>query len=149
MSAEPVLTLEKASAIVAPIYEALNEPAKADVKSLVKQSTSLDFMSCATEGDCIGRESAITRFKVLGRIIPDLHWAIREIQVAGDVSSVAKRRALRCCPSSVFSPRGRASKLCRSTYISSKMARSRERITSKAGQSRSVNLAANKSPGLA
>ena len=84
MSAEPVLTLEKASAIVAPIYEALNEPAKADVKSLVKQSTSLDFMSCATEGDCIGRESAITRFKVLGRIIPDLHWAIREIQVAGD-----------------------------------------------------------------
>ncbi|MCV3205596.1 ester cyclase [Mesorhizobium sp. YC-39] len=78
------LSLDQARAIVAPLYEALNEPAKKDVESLLTKTTSPDFRSCTGEDNCVDRDTAIAGFKALGEIVPDLQWAVRDILVAGD-----------------------------------------------------------------
>jgi predicted ester cyclase len=78
------LSVDQARAIVAPLYEALNEPSKKDVESLLTRSTSPDFKSCGGEDNCVDRDAAIKGFKTLGAIVPDLHWAIHDVLVAGD-----------------------------------------------------------------
>ena len=76
------LTQETARAIVMPLYEALNEPSKKDVKALLEQATTSDFLSCGNEGECVGRDAVIARFTALGQTVPDLRWTIKEIWVA-------------------------------------------------------------------
>jgi predicted ester cyclase len=77
------LTPDTARAIVAPLYEALNEPGRKDVKALLEQATTQDFLSCGNEGECVGRDAVITRFAALGKTVPNLRWAIKEVWVAG------------------------------------------------------------------
>lgn len=78
------LTKAEARAIVAPLYEALNEPARKDVAALLAQATNPDYRSCSTETDCLDRETLASQFKVFGAIIPDLHWKIVDLWVSGD-----------------------------------------------------------------
>ena len=78
------LTSAQARAIVAPLYEALNEPAKKDVVALLAQATSPDYRSCSTNQDCLNREQLAAQFKYFGTVIPDLHWRIVDIWTAGN-----------------------------------------------------------------
>jgi len=78
------LTKEQARAIVAPLYEALNEPAKKDVKALLAEATNPDYRSCSTLTDCLNRDALADVFEMMGRIIPDLKWRIEDIWVTGD-----------------------------------------------------------------
>ena len=73
------LTVEKARAIVAPLYEALNEPTKKDVPALLANATNPDYQSCSTNSDCLSRDQLAVVFTALGKIIPDLKWAIKDI----------------------------------------------------------------------
>jgi ketosteroid isomerase-like protein len=74
----------QARAIVAPLYDALNEPAKKDIAALLAQTTSADFLSFATEDECVGRDAVVARFTNLGKVVSDLRWTIKQIWVSGD-----------------------------------------------------------------
>jgi predicted ester cyclase len=78
------LTVEQARAIVAPLYEALNEPAKKDVPALLANATNPDYQSCSTNSDCLSRDQLAEVFTTLGKIIPDLHWTIKDIWTSGN-----------------------------------------------------------------
>jgi len=80
----PSLTVEQARAIVAPLYEALNEPTKKDVPALLANATNPDYQSCSTNLDCLSRDQLAGVFTALGKIIPDLHWAIKDIWTSGN-----------------------------------------------------------------
>jgi predicted ester cyclase len=78
------LTPDRARIIVAPLYEALNEPSKKDVTSLLKEATTADYQSCSSNDECIDRVRVAAGFKYLGEVIPDLHWTIKEVLTSGD-----------------------------------------------------------------
>ncbi len=78
------LALEKAREIVAPLYDALNEPGKKDVKALLAKAAHPDYKSYSTNEDWLTREKLADVFKMLGSIIPDLRWTIKDIQTFGD-----------------------------------------------------------------
>jgi predicted ester cyclase len=86
------LTVEQARAIVAPLYEALNEPTKKDVPALLAEAANSDYRSCSTNSDCLSRDQlglSVTRptgrvFTGLGKIIPNLHWTIKDIWTSGN-----------------------------------------------------------------
>lgn len=80
----PSLTVEQARAIVAPLYEALNEPTKKDVPALLANATNPDYQSCSTNSDCLSRDQLARVFTALGKIIPDLHWTIKDIWTSGN-----------------------------------------------------------------
>ena len=80
----PSLTVEQARAIVAPLYEALNEPTKKDVPALLANATNPDYQSCSTNLDCLSRDQLAGVFTALGKIIPDLHWTIKDIWTSGN-----------------------------------------------------------------
>ena len=80
----PSLTVEQARAIVAPLYEALNEPAKKDVPALLAEAANPDYQSCSTNSDCLSRDQLAVVFMNLGKIIPDLHWTIKDIWTSGN-----------------------------------------------------------------
>lgn len=80
----PELTKEQARSIVAPLYEALNEPTKKDVSALLDQATNPDYRSCSTLTDCLDRESLGNVFKIMGKMVPNLKWEIMEVWVAED-----------------------------------------------------------------
>jgi predicted ester cyclase len=80
----PSLTVEQARAIVAPLYEALNEPTKKDVPALLANATNPDYQSCSTNSDCLSRDQLAGVFTALGNIIPDLHWTIKDIWTSGN-----------------------------------------------------------------
>jgi predicted ester cyclase len=80
----PSLTTEQASAIVAPLYEALNEPTKKDVSALLAKAANPDYRSCSTNTDCLSRDQLAGVFTGLGKIIPDLHWTIKDIWTSGN-----------------------------------------------------------------
>jgi predicted ester cyclase len=85
-SGSPVqsLTLEQARGIVAPLYDALNEPLKKDVPRLLAQAANPDYRSCSTNQDCIGRDQLAEQFKFFGTMIPDLHWTVMDVWTSGD-----------------------------------------------------------------
>jgi predicted ester cyclase len=83
MEVQMQLTPETAHSIVTPLYEALNEPGKKNIKALLEQATTPDFLSCGNEGECVGRDAVVAHFTALGQTIPDLHWTIKQIWVAG------------------------------------------------------------------
>jgi predicted SnoaL-like aldol condensation-catalyzing enzyme len=78
------LTIERARMIVAPFYDALNEPAKKDVNALLAKSAHPDYRSYHTNEEWLGREQLAGIFTNMGVIIPDLRWEIKDIQVIGD-----------------------------------------------------------------
>lgn len=78
------LTTAKARAIVAPLYEALNEPTKKDVPALLARATNPDYRSCSTNTACLNRDQLAVQFKAFGTLIPNLHWTIRDVWVSGD-----------------------------------------------------------------
>ena len=80
----PSLTVEQARRIVAPLYEALNEPTKKDVPALLANATNPDYQSCSTNSDCLSRDQLAGVFTALGKIIPDLHWTIKDIWTSGN-----------------------------------------------------------------
>jgi len=83
-SMQPSLTVEQARRIVAPLYEALNEPTKKDVPALLANAANPDYKSCSTNSDCLSRDQLAGVFTTLGKIIPDLHWTIKEIWTSGN-----------------------------------------------------------------
>lgn len=78
------LTKEQARAIVAPLYEALNEPQKKDVSVMLAQATNLDYRSCSTLTDCRDRERLAEVFKAMGKMVPNLRWTIQDVWVIED-----------------------------------------------------------------
>ncbi|MES3100577.1 ester cyclase [Sphingomonas faeni] len=78
------LTEAAARAIVAPLYDALNEPSKKDVPALLAKATNPDYRSCSTNDECLNREQLAGAFKYFGGVIPDLRWSIKELWVSGD-----------------------------------------------------------------
>jgi len=80
----PSLTVEQARGIVAPLYEALNEPTEKDVPALLANATNPDYRSCSTNSDCLSRDQLAEVFTALGKIIPDLNWTIKDIWTSGN-----------------------------------------------------------------
>ena len=78
------LTTERARMIVAPLYDALNEPAKKDVAALLAKAAHSDYRSYHTNEEWLSREQLADIFKNMGVIIPDLRWEIKDIRVIGD-----------------------------------------------------------------
>jgi predicted ester cyclase len=78
------LTVEEARTIVAPLYDALNEPSKKNVAALLAKATDPDYRSYSTNEDWLTRNELADVFKTLGSIIPDLRWTIEDIQAFGD-----------------------------------------------------------------
>ena len=78
------LTMRQARAIVAPLYEALNEPAKKDVAALLAQAANPDYRSCSTLTDCLDRDGLAKVFKMMGKMVPDLSWRIHDVSVTDD-----------------------------------------------------------------
>ncbi len=78
------LTPESARTIVAPLYEALNEPAKKDVAALLARATNPDYRSYSTNEEWLTRDQLAEVFKTLGKAVPDLRWTIKDIRTFGD-----------------------------------------------------------------
>jgi predicted SnoaL-like aldol condensation-catalyzing enzyme/predicted ester cyclase len=78
------LTVEEARAIVAPLYDALNEPGKKDVAALLAKATNPDYRSYSTNENWLTRDQLADIFKMLGSAVPDLRWTIEDIQTFGD-----------------------------------------------------------------
>lgn len=83
-TAEPELTVERATAIVAPLYDALNQPQKKDVRALLAQAAHADYRSYSTNEDWLSREQLADVFKQIGASVPDLAWTVKDLMVTGD-----------------------------------------------------------------
>jgi predicted ester cyclase len=82
--AQTALTADEARAVVAPLYDALNQPAKKDVAMLLEKAASPTWQSCGANEQCAPRERVIAGIKSRGETIPDLKWEIKELIVAGN-----------------------------------------------------------------
>jgi predicted SnoaL-like aldol condensation-catalyzing enzyme/predicted ester cyclase len=82
--ADAPLTPERARAIVAPLYDALNQPAKKDVVALLAGATNPDYQSYSTNDDWLDRNQLADAFKMIGAAVPDLRWSIKDTLVSGD-----------------------------------------------------------------
>ena len=78
------LTVEKARRIVAPLYEALNQPQKKDVRALLAQACHHDYRSYSTNEEWLSRDALADVFKHIGASVPDLSWTVKDILVSGD-----------------------------------------------------------------
>ncbi len=76
--------MEEARRIVAPLYEALNQPGKKDVSSLLAEAANPDYRSYHTNEDWLTRDQLAEVFKTIGAAVPDLPWVIKDIQTFGD-----------------------------------------------------------------
>jgi predicted SnoaL-like aldol condensation-catalyzing enzyme len=84
-SAEPAaLTVAEARRIVAPLYDALNQPARKDIPALLALAAHPDYRSYHTNEEYLTRDQLATVFQGMGSTVPDLHWEIKDIQVLGD-----------------------------------------------------------------
>lgn len=83
-SAQSSLTLERASAIVSPFYDAINAPTPDETTSLVKKATSTDWISCDAPEDCRGQKETIAVFSQLRKSVPNLKWQRKDMLVSGD-----------------------------------------------------------------
>ena len=82
--AHTALTVEAAKTIVAPLYDALNQPHKKDVAALLTQACHADYRSYSTNDESLSRDQLAEVFKQMGSVIPDLKWTIEDIFVVGD-----------------------------------------------------------------
>src|SRR6185295_4436529 len=83
-TAQAELTVERASKIVAPLYEALNQPHRKDVEALLAQACHADYKSYSTNEDWLSRDALAEVFKQVGASVPDLAWSVTDIMVSGD-----------------------------------------------------------------
>ena len=83
-AAASTLTTEQARMIVAPLYDALNQPATKDVAALLAKATNPDYRSHHTNDDWLTRDQLAEVFKGIGSSVPDLRWTIEDIQTFGD-----------------------------------------------------------------
>jgi predicted SnoaL-like aldol condensation-catalyzing enzyme/ketosteroid isomerase-like protein len=81
---QPALTVEDARKIVAPLYDALNQPARKDVSALLAEAANPDYRSHHTNEEFLTRDQLAEVFKGMGATVPDLRWEIKDIQVFGD-----------------------------------------------------------------
>jgi predicted SnoaL-like aldol condensation-catalyzing enzyme/predicted ester cyclase len=82
------LTIEDARRIVAPLYEALNEPSQKDVTALLAKATNPDYRSYSTNEDWLTRDQLAGVFNMIGAAVPDLRWTIEDIQTFRDQIAV-------------------------------------------------------------
>ncbi len=78
------LTVETAKRIVAPLYDALNQPQMKDTHALLAQACHADYKSFSTNEEWLGRDQLADVFKQIGSSIPDLSWSIKDIWTSGD-----------------------------------------------------------------
>jgi predicted SnoaL-like aldol condensation-catalyzing enzyme/predicted ester cyclase len=78
------LTVEQARTIVAPLYDALNQPARKDVAALLAKAANPDYRSYHTNEDWLSRDQLTDVFKMIGAAVPDLRWTIEDVQAYGD-----------------------------------------------------------------
>jgi predicted ester cyclase len=78
------VTIEQARVILAPFYDALNQPAKKDVSALLAKAVHPDYKSYHTNEEWLTRDQLAEIFKNMGVIIPDLKWAIKDLLTIGD-----------------------------------------------------------------
>ena len=71
-------------ALVAPFYEALNQPVTKDMAGLVRDATSTNWRSFSGETMSKGQEEFIQQVVGFGKLIPDLAWTIKDILTDGD-----------------------------------------------------------------
>ena len=83
-AAASTLTTEQARMIVAPLYDALNQPATKDVAALLAKAANPDYRSYHTNDDWLTRDQLAEVFKGIGSSVPDLRWTIEDIQTFGD-----------------------------------------------------------------
>jgi len=83
-TAQSELTVERASKIVAPLYEALNRPQEKDVHALLARACHADYKSYSTNEEWLSRDALAQVFKQIGAIVPDLDWSVKDIMVSGD-----------------------------------------------------------------
>ncbi len=83
-SAAAPLTITEARMIVAPLYDALNEPGKKDVAALLAKAAHSDYRSYHTNEYWLTRDQLAEVFKMIGSAVPDLRWTIEDIQTFGD-----------------------------------------------------------------
>jgi predicted SnoaL-like aldol condensation-catalyzing enzyme len=81
---ESALTVEEARKIVAPLYDALNQPAKKDVPALLAKAANADYRSYHTNDEWLTRDQLVDVFTGMGSTIPDLSWTVKDIQTVGD-----------------------------------------------------------------
>ena len=70
--------------IVTPLYDALNQPAKKDVGALLAKAAHPDYRSYSTNEEWLSRDQLADVFRMLGTVVPDLSWTIKDIQTFGD-----------------------------------------------------------------
>jgi len=83
-TAQPELTVERARKIIAPLYDALNQPQKKDVHALLAQACHADYKSYSTNEEWLSRDALAEVFKQIGASVPDLAWTITDVMVSGD-----------------------------------------------------------------
>ena len=99
-SAQSTLTVEQASSIVTPFYDAINAPTTDETTSLVKKATSTDWISCDAPEDCRGQKETIAVFSQLRKSVPNLKWQRKDMLVSGD--DVIVRGEFTGTPTDVF-----------------------------------------------
>jgi predicted SnoaL-like aldol condensation-catalyzing enzyme len=87
-AASSALTVGDARRIVAPLYEALNQPASKDVAALLAKGCNPDYKSYSTNEDWLNRDQLGDVFKMMGAAVPDLRWTIKDILTQGDQIAV-------------------------------------------------------------
>lgn len=81
---QSIVSTEQARAIVAPLYDALNQPASKDVAALLSAACNPDYKSYSTNEDWLSREQLAGVFKTIGSAVPNLRWTIKDILTVGD-----------------------------------------------------------------
>ena len=75
---------EAAARLVAPFYDALNQPASKDVAALVESVARADWRSYSGEAVSKGRDEFVNQVRGFGKLIPDLAWTIKDVFADGD-----------------------------------------------------------------
>jgi predicted SnoaL-like aldol condensation-catalyzing enzyme/predicted ester cyclase len=83
-TAQPELSVERARTIVAPLYQALNQPHRKDVHALLAQACHADYRSYSTNDEWLSRDALADVFTQIGASVPDLAWSVTDIMVSGD-----------------------------------------------------------------
>jgi predicted ester cyclase len=81
---EAIMNTNDARSLIAPFYDALNNPATKDVRALVEGLASPEWRSFSGESVSKGREEFIQQVIGFGKLIPDLSWEIKELFVDGN-----------------------------------------------------------------
>lgn len=76
------LTKESALALIAPFYDSLTSPGSKPVADNIRSVTAESWRSYASETQSKGRDEFIMQVQGFGKVLPDLHWEIKEVIVS-------------------------------------------------------------------